>query len=64
MFLCICNALTEEQVRAAARRGAPCAWSAYRALGCQPQCGTCLGHAEHVVTDERARMLKVDSKAA
>ena len=64
MILCICNALTEEQVRAAARRGAPCADSAYRALGCQMQCGTCQCHADYIVADERARLLKVASRAA
>ena len=64
MILCICNALTEDEVRAAARRGAPCAETAYRSLGCEAQCGTCLCYADEVVAEERARLLAVDARAA
>ena len=45
MILCICNALSEDEVRAAARRGAPCVETAYRSLGCELQCGTCRCYA-------------------
>ena len=64
MILCVCNALTEDEVRAAARRGAPCAEAAYRSLGCEPQCGTCLCHADYVIAEERRRLLAVDLVAA
>jgi bacterioferritin-associated ferredoxin len=64
MILCICNALTEDEVRAAARRGAPTAEIAYRSLGCEPQCGTCLCYAEDVIAKERSDLLTVRSKAA
>jgi len=64
MILCVCNALSEDEVRAAARRGAPCAEVAYRSLGCEAQCGTCLCYAEEVIAEERARRFAIDSKAA
>jgi bacterioferritin-associated ferredoxin len=64
MILCVCNALTEDEVRAAARRGAPCAETAYRSLGCELQCGTCLCYAEDVIAEERSDLLTVRSKAA
>lgn len=64
MIVCVCNALKEEDVRRAARAGAPCPRSAYAHLGCEPQCGTCLCFAAEIVEDERAALLKVDSAAA
>ncbi len=64
MILCICNALTEDDVRAAARRGAPCPRVAYANLGCEPQCGTCLCYAQEVIDEARAELLAVDARAA
>ena len=64
MILCICNALTEDEVRAAGRRGAPSAEVAYRSLGCEVQCGTCLCYADEVIAEERAKLLSVDARAA
>ena len=64
MILCICNALTEDEVRAAGRRGAPSAEVAYRSLGCEAQCGTCLCYADEVIAEERAKLLSVDARAA
>ena len=64
MIVCICNAIDEGELRAAARAGAPCPKSAYAHLGCEPQCGTCLCFAQEIVDDERAALLKVDAAAA
>ena len=64
MIVCICNAIREEELRASARRGAPCARTAYKSLGCEVQCGMCLPAAKEVIADERAKILRVDSKAA
>ena len=64
MILCVCNALSEDEVRVAARRGAPSAEVAYRSLGCEAQCGTCLCYAEEVIAEERARHFAINSKAA
>jgi bacterioferritin-associated ferredoxin len=64
MIVCVCNAIREDELRAAARRGAPCPISAYKSLGCKPQCGTCLPCARDIIEEERAELLSVDSKAA
>ena len=64
MILCSCNAIREDEVRAAARRGCPCPESAYRSLGCEFQCGSCRDDAEYIVATERAAFLHVDSRAA
>ncbi len=64
MILCSCNAIREDEVRAAARRGCPCPESAYRSLGCEFQCGSCRDDAEQIVATERAAFLHVDSRAA
>ena len=64
MIVCVCNAIREDEIRAAVRQGAPCARSAYKSLGCEPQCGTCLPCAKEVIDEERAQMLSVEARAA
>ena len=64
MIVCICNRITEDEVRRAARAGAPCSRSVYAHLGCEIQCGSCVCHAQEIIDDERAALLKVDSQAA
>jgi bacterioferritin-associated ferredoxin len=41
MYVCLCNALTDRDVRAHGGDGCSVAM-VYRALGCQPQCGKCV----------------------
>ena len=41
MYVCLCNALTDHQVRDAARAGASRPSEVYEACGCSVQCGTC-----------------------
>ena len=53
MIVCSCNALSESQVRAAARKGACSPEAAYAKLGCEVQCGTCVFYAQEVIDDER-----------
>ncbi len=57
MILCVCNALREDDVRAAARSGATCPNSAYRSLGRRPKCGTCVPAAREVIAAERAQQI-------
>jgi len=64
MIVCVCNAIGEDEVRAAARAGAPCPKSAYAHLGCEAQCGSCLCFAQEIIDEERAQLLKVDAVAA
>ena len=41
MYICHCNALTDQHVRQAADAGARRAADVYRAAGCKAQCGGC-----------------------
>ncbi|MDP9423429.1 MAG: (2Fe-2S)-binding protein [Pseudomonadota bacterium] len=64
MIVCVCNAIREDELRAAARKGVPCPRTAYKSLGCDVQCGTCLPCAREVIDDERAQLLAVEARAA
>jgi bacterioferritin-associated ferredoxin len=52
MIVCVCNRLTEDEVRdAAAGKGARTPESAYDRLGCEVQCGCCLDYAQEVIDE-------------
>jgi bacterioferritin-associated ferredoxin len=53
MYICICNAIRESDLRAVARITSGCAETAYAALGKHPNCGNCLCEAEEVLAHER-----------
>ena len=42
MYVCLCNALTDRDVRAHCDRGGCSVAMVYRSLGCAPQCGKCV----------------------
>ncbi len=54
MYICICNAIRESELRSAARACHGDAESIYISLGRPPQCGQCLEEAEDILIDERA----------
>ena len=64
MIVCVCNAIREEEIRRAARAGAPCAETAIRSVDCEVQCGHCLPYAEELIAAERATLLPTCSRAA
>jgi bacterioferritin-associated ferredoxin len=53
MFICICNAIRESDLRSAARRREGDAESLYQTLGHQPRCRQCLTTAQQIVAAER-----------
>ena len=55
MIVCSCNAITESEVREAARQGAASPEAAYACLGCEPQCGCCLDYAQEIIAEERGK---------
>ena len=55
MYVCICNAIKEDELREIARHGVTDSEAAYAILGKTPQCRTCLDHADDVICEERAR---------
>lgn len=57
MYICICNAIREKDLRAAARCYPGNAEALYGCLGYRPQCRQCLDEADEVVADEREHAL-------
>ena len=55
MIVCVCNRLTESDVRQAARAGAVTPEASYACHGCEVQCGCCLDYAEEIIGEERGR---------
>ena len=53
MYVCICNAIREKDLRAAARCCRDGAEGLYAKLGRTPQCRQCLDEASEIVADER-----------
>ena len=53
MYVCICNAIRESELRRAARHVSGDAEACYAALGKRPACGTCLDEAESILVEER-----------
>ena len=54
MYVCLCNALTDRDLRAQIRGDASVAM-VYRACGCQPQCGKCVPFVRQMVRDGAVR---------
>ena len=53
MYVCICNAIRESELRRMARHTNGDAEAAYAALGKRPDCGTCLADADAILFEER-----------
>ncbi|QLC23295.1 (2Fe-2S)-binding protein [Parasphingopyxis sp. CP4] len=54
MVVCICNAIREKDLRAAAKKGASTPCSAYQQMGCKPRCGQCVSFAREIIQSETA----------
>jgi len=57
MYVCICNAIRESEIRAVARRVTGGPDEVYAALGRTPQCRQCLGLAAAILQEERSPRL-------
>ena len=53
MYVCVCNAIRESDLRKAARCCAGDAQKVYASLGKVPDCCTCLDDAEAILEEER-----------
>lgn len=49
MYVCVCNAYRDMEIRGAAEAGARRARDAYRELGRAPRCGRCLDLAQMLI---------------
>ena len=53
MYVCICNAIRECELRRVARQTCGDAEAVYAALGKRPNCGSCLDDADAILFEER-----------
>jgi bacterioferritin-associated ferredoxin len=51
MYICICNALNDTQIRCAVESGAKTPGQVYAGLGCAPRCGKCVTSIRHMVNE-------------
>ena len=42
MIICLCNNISEKEIEDAIEKGSTKATDVYDALGCKPQCGSCM----------------------
>jgi len=63
MIVCVCNAISEKEVREAAREGARTPEAAYAVYDCEPQCGCCLDYAQEIIDDEQGKRPKLRAVA-
>ena len=54
MYVCICNAITDKQIREAAKAGAKDLWALQHALGVGSQCGSCKDSAAEILSELRS----------
>jgi len=55
VYVCLCNALTDRQVKAAAEAaGATRPSEVYAACGCRAQCGNCIKRMLHLIRGDEA----------
>ena len=64
MIVCSCNLIRDCDIRAAARRGCADAEGAYRAMGCEFQCGGCRDQADAIIAESTARPQANRARAA
>jgi len=55
MYVCICNAITDKQIRKAAESGVRDLWSLQRKLGVAAGCGSCKEAASEILRESRHR---------
>ncbi len=55
MYVCICNAITDQQIRDAAAAGAGDLWALQSQLGVGSQCGSCKESAAEILNELRSK---------
>jgi bacterioferritin-associated ferredoxin len=53
MYVCICNAITDKQIREAAEAGARDLWDLQARLGVASNCGSCKETASEILREKR-----------
>ena len=55
MYICVCNAITDKQIRKAAEAGARDLWGLQAKLGVATGCGSCKEAASEILAEYRNR---------
>jgi bacterioferritin-associated ferredoxin len=55
MYVCICNAITDKQIRKAAKAGTTDLWGLQAELGVATGCGSCKEAASEILAEYRGR---------
>ncbi len=55
MYVCVCNAVTDRAIQAAAAQGVTTVEELTRRTGCGDCCGTCVDLAGEILAEARAR---------
>ncbi|MDH3805680.1 MAG: bacterioferritin-associated ferredoxin [Gammaproteobacteria bacterium] len=53
MYICLCNAITDKQIRRAAKSGVRNLWGLQRELGVATNCGRCKDHATSILHEAK-----------
>ena len=53
MYVCVCNAITDKQIREAAETGVRDLWDLQATLGVAPNCGSCKETAADILREHR-----------
>ena len=60
MYVCICNAITDKQIRQAADAGVRDLWQLQAELGVASNCGSCKEHASEILREKRQELSQVE----
>ena len=55
MYVCVCNAITDKQIRAAAEAGTTDIWRLQAELGVATNCGSCMDVASEILAEYRGK---------
>jgi bacterioferritin-associated ferredoxin len=61
MYVCICNGVTDKEIRAAVSRGVSSLQELHDELGVASQCGGCSEHAMSLIGDISSRQIMDES---
>jgi bacterioferritin-associated ferredoxin len=62
MYVCICNAITDKQIRQAAESGVANLWELQKELGVASNCGSCKEAAAQILQENRPTREKFEPR--
>lgn len=64
MYVCVCNAVTERQIRALAEQGVRTLPEMSRINGCSSTCGACMDEAEQILKSSQPSRKRINFDVA